>query len=227
LNDSLLTFTCCYSHPPAEVYWLEESCRRVGIELHRYGVGQNWPGFTGRLKGAADFLSSRTEDVVLFMDSADTFVLDNADVILEKFRSFNAPFVFGAEKNCWPDGSLSHHFPGNGTPWRFLNAGSWIGRREYTIDVLKDTLADYGTTWAEDDTRCFVQMMVDHGLPEKIDHNCLLFQSMYMHRDGEIDWSDFRNTVTNTYPSCWHFNGRTPGYVETYQKAIEVGRVKP
>jgi hypothetical protein len=227
-NNQLLLISSCYSAPPTDYSFLEMSCRNVGITLHPYGVGDAWPGFTKRLQGAVDYIKNRSEDIVMFLDSADTFVLDPAEVIVEKFKSNGGGFLFSSEKNCWPDSTLAHYTPYSYPPWKYLNAGGWIARRDTAVDFLTQVLAKYGAIYPEDDTRCFVQWWLDEPMDYclDIDNTCDIFQSMYMHVDGEIDWTTFRNTVTNTTPSSFHFNGRAPGREMVYARAISAGRVK-
>ena len=58
-------------------------------------------------------------------DAFDVLLLSTASDIMEVFRSFNAPLVFGAELGCAPDmGSMvMYDKPRRGQPFRFLNSG--------------------------------------------------------------------------------------------------------
>lgn len=216
--SDLAVVTCDYSHPPTDCSFLEASCRRVGVELLRYGVGQVWPSYTDRLRDVSDYLRGRPEKYALFVDSADTYLLDGADVILGKFKEHRVPFLFSAEKNCWPDPSLADHFPGNGTPYRFLNAGAWMGEREWIVEHTCRVWNRYQERWREDDTRCLVQGWIDGVLEgARIDHNCTIFQSMYGYTKNDLDETDYRtNLLTMTTPSIFHWNGRSPGKEMAY-----------
>ena len=158
---NLCVFTCDYAHPPTDCSFLEASCTRVGVALHKFGQGSTWPSYTDRLRDGAVFLQNRPEEFVLFVDSADTYLLDGSEEILRKFHEFNAPFVFSAETNCWPDSSLADHFPWNGTKYRFLNAGAWMGSRSWIIDRWLRIWERYHSQFPQDDTRCLVQAWID------------------------------------------------------------------
>lgn len=218
---SLCVFTCDYSYPPTDCSFLEASCNRVGIELHKFGQGASWPSYTDRLRDGADFLKGRSKKYALFLDSADTYVLDPAEVIVAKFKQFNAPFVFSAERNCWPQADLAHHFLGNGTPYRFLNAGAWMGEREWIIENMRKVWDKYQAQWREDDTRCLVEAMIQGDIPDAvIDHNCEIFMSYYGYQKDDMDESNYRrNNLTGRWPSVAHFNGRARGREEAYRKA--------
>jgi hypothetical protein len=45
-------------------------------------------------------------DLVLFMDSFDTFVFASPEEIVEKFLAFQAPMVVSGEVNMWPEPHL-------------------------------------------------------------------------------------------------------------------------
>lgn len=223
-SNSLVVFTCNYTWPPTDYALLQDSCARVGIDLQTYGDGQVWPSYTHRLRDAAAFLDMRTETHCLFLDSADTFICDDASELLERFYTFSRQFVFSAEKNCWPDASKADYFPGDGTPYRFLNAGAWMGKREYTVNMLRRVWSTYHyrPTFEQDDTRCFVHACIDGVIPADdyaIDHHCRIFHSMCGYVDGEID-AQLHNTITDTRPAVFHFNGRAPGREEFYNRLL-------
>jgi hypothetical protein len=224
-SESLLVFTCEYTgggNDPNSAL-LRESCERVGIKLGSYGHGEPWPGFMGRIKGAAEYLRGRTEERVLFLDSSDTFVLDPASKLSAWFGTrilLGGATIIAGEKNCYPEPSLAPKFRYTRGPYKYPNGGCWGGWRKWVLEDL-DLLVE-GQTRDDDQYEWSILLP-----PRAVDNKCELFQTMYGFRDGDIDWNTFRNTLTGTYPSVFHFNGRAPGREETYRKALEVGRVKP
>src|ERR1700733_5958913 len=177
---------------------LQQSCTAVGIDLHMYGVNQPWPGFTGRVRDAITVMKSRAEDVVLFTDASDTFIVDGEQPILAKFAEIHCQFLHSAEKACWPDSSLAAGYPNNtSSPWKYINGGGWIGRRQFAIDYLQYVLSYSAAPPRDDDQLIFnLTWVANRPAGVGIDSNCRIFQTMSQHVDGEIEWDGLRNTVT-------------------------------
>ena len=61
--------------------------------------------------------------IILFSDSYDVIFNDTPNNIIRKFREFNRPLVFSAEKTCWPNQELSDRYPIVDGEYKFLNSG--------------------------------------------------------------------------------------------------------
>ncbi len=65
---------------------------------------------------------------------------DPLPVLIEKFNSFNAKLVFGAECNCFPAGLFDNATcfgqPAAQSPYRFLNSGTIMGKAQHLLAAL-------------------------------------------------------------------------------------------
>jgi hypothetical protein len=50
----------------------------------------------------------KNNDYLLFMDALDTGIVTNKDDILNKFHTFDANIVIGAERGLWPNTKYTH-----------------------------------------------------------------------------------------------------------------------
>lgn len=230
-TESLLVITPAYGGSDPTL--LQQSCTAVGIDLHMYGVSAVWPGFTQRVRDAVEVMRGRAESTILFTDASDTFIVDGAQPILAKFAETHCQFLHSAEKACWPDSSLAAGYPDNTpSPWKYINGGGWIGRRRYAIEYLLYLLDLYTRLDGRDDDQLMFNQCWIASPPGGvgIDSNCQIFQTMSQHNNGEIEWDGLRNTITGSYPSVFHFNGRTPGREAAYAAAVtseRITRVRP
>jgi len=214
MND-LLVFTCNYGDL-TQTALLRRSCELVNIDLQIFGGG-GWPGYRqGKLVRAIDFLKTRTEPFALYTDGHDSIVLHDAAVILDKFQRIGTSIVVSAEKNCWPDARLAGHYPYpqlpfHNSPWKFINAGGWMGNRLALIEFL--SVADtYNGDNLEDDQRCWTDaFLYNHAWRPLIhvDAGCRIFQTMGGVGGHELG-PNGENLITHQFPSVLHFNGRTP-----------------
>ncbi len=219
---SLLVFTMNYSRPPVDWSLLIRSGKRVGIEIASYGEGLGWPNSYGQAKivDALGFLTERSEDIVLYTDSQDSFIARPAvDILAGYERAVSPQILLQAEKNCYPEREWGYDYPEVATPWRFICAGGWMGRRESLLQALDEI---HCGELFKINSHCDQRLWTDWYLRfpgaqarAKLDTNCEVFQSMA--GTGEME-DDGRNGVTKTYPSVIHFNGRVPGREEWYGK---------
>lgn len=121
---------------------LKETAKQHGYELVTLGLGKSWTGYTMKYRLMADYLDTRTidpnseEEILVFLDGYDTFVLNNAKLLQERYESFNAPLVFGAQWNRKRGDKLSHFIIKTFSSGFdvILNSGSYMG----PIWVLKE-----------------------------------------------------------------------------------------
>jgi len=130
------------------------------------------------------------DDIILFSDGYDTFMLSGAEEILEKYYSFNHPLVFSTEANCWPDPSLASRYLAKLNNTKFLNAGGFIGR----AGDLKQILKKYRTIQTEkfpksDQYRWHLMYLMN---PDSLvlDQNSKIFICMATSQD-KGNWKDY------------------------------------
>ena len=132
LNSSLHALTVATDE--SKSYMLKESASKFDINVSNLGRGVEWVGgdMTGagggqKLKLVRKYLEEvEDESIILFLDGYDVFINDDLNTIVNRFRSFNCDALFAAEKTCWPDENIAHHFPESSTPYRYLNSGLYI-----------------------------------------------------------------------------------------------------
>lgn len=195
---------------------LHESCTTHGIDLQSYGNGKPWPGYvSGKIRGALEFLRTRSEKIALYADGNDSFVIGREQQIQDAFRALRTDVLISTEQTCWPDSGLSEGFV-EPCVFRFLNSGGWMGYTDALINVLTDI--DIKTEGG-DDQREWTKWYLDNGFVHNLDHTCRVFQTMggngYMTDSGE-------NQATGTHPLVWHFNGRsgTDGRMQDWYRRL-------
>jgi len=216
-----LVFTANYTWPDVDWSLLKRSAERVGVDIQTYGDGKGWPGYgVGKLVGPLEFLRGRTEEVVLYTDSQDSFLVHDAETILNGWMRCGAPQVLlQAEKNCYPEPTWEPEYPRNDSSWRYICAGGWMGTRTSVIAALEEIIS--GDQFKENshcDQRCWTDWYLRHPsgkLRATLDTNCEVFQSFFT--ETEVA-NDGRNLITGTRPSIFHFNGRTHGEREWYKR---------
>ena len=188
---------------------LRQSCADHGIELHEYGVGRPWPGMcVGKITEPLAFLKTRTEKYALFTDGEDSFIVNDEDHIIGEFEANVSrwrPILISAEKNCYPDPELAEQYPESPTPWKYINAGGWMGKREALIMALGE-LQDSPFFGVSDDQLCWHHWFLRYRYLADLDSGCEVFQTMA----GTDEFiPPGMNTLTLSCPSVIHFNGRT------------------
>jgi hypothetical protein len=135
----------------------KKSCEYFGIPYKILGLGNTWNGgeaengvlksFGGGqkinlLKSELSTWLELKDHVIMFTDSYDVMVLQNPQVILNKFRDFRRPIVFSAEKTCWPNPKLSEEYPSSETEYRYINSGGFIGYADVIFDLIQNPIED-------------------------------------------------------------------------------------
>ena len=121
---------------------LKETAKINGYELITLGLGKLWTGYTMKYRLMKDYLDTRAidpsseEEILVFLDGYDTFVLNDAKLLQSRYESFGKPLVFGAQWNR-KNGDKFTHFIIKTFSSGFdvvLNSGSYMG----PIWVLKE-----------------------------------------------------------------------------------------
>mgnify|MGYP003994562153 CR=1 FL=1 len=84
---------------------LLESAEKYQYELITLGMGEEWDGYTMKYKLMNDYLNSLPDDdstnneIIIFLDGYDTFILNEHELLLERYETFGKPLVFGSQWN--------------------------------------------------------------------------------------------------------------------------------
>lgn len=216
----MLTLMTVATHSARHMPLFLESSARAGLEPVILGNGKRWTGFGMRLSLLRSTLRAMRgrRRVVLFSDAHDSIVLDPAEVILKRFEKMNHPLVFSAEKNCWPDAWKAFMYPPASTPWRFLNAGGFIGE----AGAIRERLEQLGSRVPAglDDQRWWTNQLLEEPERIRLDTRCEIFQTLWASMGDLEIRRRIHNRVTGTRPSIVHGNGWTDmsPFLEWYRR---------
>lgn len=194
---------------------LKASCEKFEIELQVYGRKEFFNFFDSKITAMGRFVNRFKKDYthVLYTDAADTFFLTSLPEILQKYEAMGSPqLLLSAEKGCYPFPHLVNYFPDNTGPYRFFNAGGFIGEIQYLLDTLSGIKSFHYIN--NNDNAHWMLGFAERKITFSIDHNCQIFQTMsdvaygrdvLLQKNGKK--SRVFNAETKTFPSIIHFNG--------------------
>jgi hypothetical protein len=143
----LCVLSCCYEHPELAAI-LRESCEMFDLPLvmcEASELGGRWNGDMRLAKLVAPMRKIEElkdqYDLFCWSDGFDTFVqATEAEIITQWSIMGKPPMLLSAEKNCFPDPGRAALYPPCESPWRFTNAGNWMGEGEFLIEAIKGAL---------------------------------------------------------------------------------------
>lgn len=195
------------------------------ISAHKVGLNpQNadpeiWPGadwqtieWFRKTRAQYKFVQAHRDefDVFCFTDSYDVICAARWPEILEKFKAFRSPIVFGAESYPWPKTEQAPLYPETPHRCKYLNAGLWIAESEAAETFLADISAI-----AEKREQCDQGICVDAFLSKRhpivLDTACSLLFCMNINSPEFLDLSGARPEARDTgeEPCFFHGNGNS------------------
>eukprot|EP00937_MAST-01D_sp_MAST-1D-sp2_P007512 g7512.t1 len=204
---------------------LQQSVENAGLELEVLGLGTTYPGLGLKIDIMAQWLPSvPDEDYVLLVDAYDVLFTQSAGELLERFRRFCAPVVFGAETRCHPDTALTLVHPPRhahaGQPFHYLNSGTYMGRADHVKRMfrhLADDLRDHYSWGGADyrqvnDQRWFMRYWFLHHRDVVLDVHGELFHTLHQVDPAQFSMREPLGTLwsntTNNRPCVLHGNGK-------------------
>jgi hypothetical protein len=105
----LLTFA---TDPNGYYNILLQSAQKNGYEVKTLGMGQKWGGLMTKYQYTNDYIQSlpesQNDDVIVFLDGYDTFVLQEKDNLMDRYNSFGKPLVFSTQWNRKNSDKFTH-----------------------------------------------------------------------------------------------------------------------
>ncbi|XP_050088585.1 procollagen-lysine,2-oxoglutarate 5-dioxygenase isoform X1 [Anopheles aquasalis] len=209
------------------------SANHYGISVKTLGLGKPWLGGDMKsvgggykinlLREALKPYRKESDRLVLFTDSYDVLFLMPWEKIVQKFLTFNASIVFGAEGFCWPDESLKSLYPPlEGRGMRFLNSGLFIGYADKLYLMLKTPSKD-----TDDDQLYYTNVYLDKQLRNelniKLDHMASMFQNLngveeqvILSLEPSEAEAMLKNTEYSSKPAIVHGNGPSKLTLNSY-----------
>lgn len=161
-------------------------------------------------------------DHIIFTDCWDVVFASSPEDILEKYLHTHghgdAPIVWNAEKNCFPNADLSSQHPETESPFKYLNSGLAIGKTSdfyaALVEMKADTIPDDhrgvdGNMVEPIDQNNWMELLCGGATWMKLDNWCEFFQTLTEVEIGELSFKGkhIENVVTKSFPMVFHANG--------------------
>lgn len=218
---NVAVITCCCYESRDRIHYLDDSCKRFGIDLQTHGIGCPFPGFGPSFERYTiphiESLKDRNSHV-LFIDGSDSLVLSELSEIVYKYERLGSPpCLMSAEMDVPPHKAYKGFT--NSPPWKYVNGGGYIAEITFFLSLAKKLIA----SCAQDsgNHQEWFRQEWEH-YPWELDWNCHIFQTMNGYPSVRVVQDRVVNTVTGTWPCILHFAG---GYSDPLTGRDE--RMKP
>lgn len=170
---------------------------------------EKWQGFTQRVHRVMDWLRTvNNEEIICFVDGYDVQIFGTPKQIEERYLSMKVDGVlFMSEATCYPYPEYTDRFPSAPFRYRYINAGSYIGRAG-DILTLFDAMRFERIPAKFNDQAILTDYYLANPQSFTLDTKCELFQNLCdSHQDIERIKGVYTNTLTNTRPLIFHASG--------------------
>lgn len=171
-----------------------------------------WHGFGTKLLTAYQYLK-QSPDIThfFFCDAYDVVLLGDMEEALMKIKANCGldKMIIGAERGCWPDGSLETYYAKHEHGFNYVNSGLYFAPVKLFLELFEKDAPEYSTDdqlWL---TRKYLFENNDKNIV--LDTSCNVFQNYSFLRDGDYKYENgwLSNENTHTKPVFVHGNGRT------------------
>jgi hypothetical protein len=133
-----------YYHSDKHIHFMLDSAKRLGIDVHVYGMRKKWPGFFGaKIIQLKKELENTDEDISLYVDGSDTLFVRPVVEIKRCFMEVGTTILLAGERMCFPHPQVKPFFVGRAKGlFKFPGAGCIIGYTEELISALKTIIAN-------------------------------------------------------------------------------------
>lgn len=217
----LSVITACLFLDRQPIHWLDDSCKRFGIDLRPYGIGESWTSWPNvKVTRMLECFKREKADGythTLYTDGRDSFFVRPLKVAIDAYEGMGKPScLMATEPANYPRPELTDLFPDPGHKFRYLGAGQFIGELDYLIwawEMLQRDYPDGGTEPNnESGWMCHAFVTGKFGEGFKLDTDCQIFQSAgnedcLVGKDVFVSSDGLFNRITDSYPCIVHFNG--------------------
>lgn len=214
-------FTTVASGPHPGLDRLQRSADYYGIELNILGFGQPYPGNGAKVLWLAEFAATLPADhIVVYTDAFDSVFLASPEEFEKALQPVTSDLVFSAEQNfhmkghplfyLWQNLPIYRRYPNSPTRYRFINAGSFIGRAGRLVRLPTECGIAIDTP---SDQTIFTRYFVSNPGAFELDysHNLMTcnggrigFEATdYVWQDGRL-----KNRISQSYPCLLHVPGK-------------------
>lgn len=159
LDRPQLTAVTVATHTDGYLDVLRESCARGGVDLAVLGFGEKWGGWAWRaMRIAAHLRELPSDSLVLIVDAFDVALLAGHDEIVDRFREFGTPVVFGCAERARVDRPFLRMWYGQ-CRGQSLNAGGYMGEAAKLLELLELYLDRYAAE--RDDQRALTRICTE------------------------------------------------------------------
>lgn len=191
-----------------------EGLRKLGRSLalndwDAHIIPVEWKGFGTKLIEVYNYLVSNPEiERFIFCDAYDVVALGTPEEFLMKLQIngwSDIPFLFSAEKGCWPNPELGKLYRNKfDHGFNYLNSGLYYGQSNWFKKLIEANPIENST----DDQGYFTNIYLNSGDLILIDNDQTLFNSYSFIKEGEYTYHNDRLQVNGNQPIFVHGNGR-------------------
>jgi hypothetical protein len=204
-----------YFNQPEKAVYLMDTAKLHRLQVENLCTTSTWNGFQDRILAIYEKLKTLPEDdIVCCVDSYDILVNSSAERIVEMFKQENCEILYGSEMLCYPFHINSETYPTSPTPFRYLNAGCYIGyvrslRKLFSDERMKEVR---GKTFGGPEDQGFMQTyFLENHEKDNVKLNTSTSFALNMNK---VPWSDLtiqighvHYDIFKTTPCFLHFNG--------------------
>ncbi|MEQ8524383.1 glycosyltransferase domain-containing protein [Gracilimonas sp.] len=205
-----------HSTPDFEIFQKSASQHKISFDI--LGWGKEYTSHKCKSIWLIEYLDNLPDDeIVLYTDAYDALMLCPKEEIIEKYDQLGHSVIYSAEQNINIDGTFLEKVAiylrvrNREKPYRFLNAGQWIGRAGTVRNIIKETLSsDKFDSKNNNDQSLLIEYMSYFPDVIKLDTKNIIFSCTAGRTGLEKDDYSIKNdrifnSITKTTPCSIHF----------------------
>lgn len=215
-SNKLTVLSVCTNGSNPGLLNFKISLERLGYNYNILGLGQKWGGWSWRTKLYLSTLEKMEEQIVVLSDGTDVLFVEEATLLLERFKTMKTPIVIGAERGL-TTGKYKYDLAARkamrtsyrerepNRSYRFPNGGLIIGYRTSLMHLL------YANKDSEDDQAGLVELYDKDQRWFTLDTECQLFGNLvqrasFFDEDLEISEENWWKVVWDLSKDTRRFN---------------------